>query len=173
MSRFMHMLAGPLCSLAKAGCVKPILPAMMRLELAELRTSHQPLPTLSHIYVILSTVLWEWNDLEGALRYGRQAVDLARRWEQADVLHFAYENLGTVLFATGDVEEAFIVHHQAWQIAHRTSAWFEESTIAQEVEWYLAQDNLEAALQRLRLAQIDIEELTEYPSSNHISDNCL
>ena len=133
------------------------------LELAQLRTSHQPLPTLSHIYVILSTVLWEWNDLEGALRYGRQAVDLARRWEQADALHFAYENLGTVLFATGDVEEAFIVHHQAWQIAHRTSAWFEESTIAQEVEWYLAQDNLEAALQRLRLAQIDIEELNRIP----------
>ena len=62
------------------------------------------------------------------------------------------------MFASGDVEGAFEVLRQAWQVAHRTSTWFEEISIAQEVEWYLAQDNLEAARQRLRLAQVNIEE---------------
>jgi LuxR family maltose regulon positive regulatory protein len=128
------------------------------MQLANSGSTHQPLPTLSHIYSTLSGILWEWNDLDAALRYAREAVALARRWEQADALHFAYTNLGNALFATGDVEGAFDILQQTWQIAHRTSAWFEEITIAQETEWYLAQDNLEAALQHLRLAHIDVDE---------------
>jgi LuxR family maltose regulon positive regulatory protein len=127
------------------------------LQLAGSSSAHQPLPTLSHVYSTLSLILWEWNDLDAALRYAREAVALARRWEQADALHLAYTNLGNALFAAGDLEGAFDILQQAWQIAHRTSAWFEEITIAQEVEWYVAQGNLEAALQRLRLAQFNLD----------------
>jgi LuxR family maltose regulon positive regulatory protein len=128
------------------------------MELANSSNTRQPLPTLSHVYSTLSGILWEWNDLEAALHYAREAVALARRWGQADALHFAYTNLGEALFANGDVEDALNTLQQAWQIAHRTSAWFEEITVCQEIEWYLAQDNLEAALQRLRLAQLNIDE---------------
>jgi ATP/maltotriose-dependent transcriptional regulator MalT len=128
------------------------------MQLAQSSSSHQPLPTLSHVYSSLSFVLCEWNDIEGAIRYGREAVDLARRWEQADALHFALNNLGYALFASGDVEGAFDTLRQSWQVAHRTSAWFEEISIAQEVEWYLAQENLEAALQSLRINQVNIDE---------------
>jgi len=106
----------------------------------------------------MSMVLWEWNDLEGALHYAREAVTLALRWEQADALHFAYTNLGNALFALGDMEGAFEVLHQAWQVAHRTSVWFEEITAAQEIGWHLAQNNQEAALQRLHLARLELEE---------------
>jgi LuxR family maltose regulon positive regulatory protein len=128
------------------------------MQLAQWSSSHQPLPTLSHVYSTLSFVLCEWNDLEGAVRYGRDAVDLARRWEQADALHFALNNLGYALFASGDVDGAFDTLRQSWQVAQRTSTWFEEISIAQEVEWYLAQENLEAALQRLHIVQVDIDE---------------
>jgi LuxR family maltose regulon positive regulatory protein len=103
-------------------------------------------------------VLLEWNDLEGALHYSKQAVDLARRWEQADALHFALDNYGYVLFASGDVGGAFDILRQVWQVAHRTSSWFEQITLSQEIEWYLCMDNLEAALQCLSLAQLDIDE---------------
>jgi LuxR family maltose regulon positive regulatory protein len=128
------------------------------IRLAQSSSSHQPLPTLSHVYTTLGFVLCEWNDLEGALRYSKEAVNLARHWEQADALHFALDNLGYAMFASGDVEEAFDVLHQAWQVARCTSTWFEEITISQEVEWYLAQDNLEAALERIHLVQVDIDE---------------
>jgi len=128
------------------------------MQLAQWSSSHQPLPTLSHVYSTLSFVLCEWNDLEGAIRYGREAVDLARRWEQADALHFALNNLGYALFASGDVDGAFDALRQSWQVAHRTSAWFEEISITQEVEWFLAQEKLEAALQRLHIAQVDVDE---------------
>jgi len=120
-------------------------------------------PTLSHVYTTLSFVLLEWNDLEGALRYSKEAVNLARRWEQADALHFALDQMGSVLFAMGDVEGAFELLHQAWGVAQRTSEWFESITIAREVEWYLAQANLGAALTRLHRAQVDIEASAALP----------
>jgi LuxR family maltose regulon positive regulatory protein len=130
------------------------------IQLAESSNSPLELPTLSHVYSTLSFVYCEWNDLEDALRYAEEAVKLAHHWEQADALHFALDNLGYILFASGDVEGAFDTLHKAWQVAHRTSAWFEEISISQEIEWHLAQDNLEAALERLRLSRIDLDELS-------------
>jgi ATP/maltotriose-dependent transcriptional regulator MalT len=130
------------------------------IHLAHSSSPHQLLPTLSHIYTTLSFILCEWNDLEAAVHYAKEAVDLARRWEQADALHFALDNLGDVLFASGDIEGAFDTLRQAWQVASHTSTWFEQITISQEVEWYLALDNLEAALQRLRMARMDITDPT-------------
>jgi LuxR family maltose regulon positive regulatory protein len=136
------------------------------IRMAQSSNSPQALPTLSHVYSTLSFVLCEWNDLEDAIRYSKEAVYLARKWEQADALHFALDNLGYALFASGDDEGAFDVLHQAWQVAHRTSVWFEEITIYQEVNWYLAMDNLDAALGRLRLAQVDIDEAHTMPFSS-------
>ena len=133
------------------------------IRMAQSSSSPKALPTLSHVYSTLSFVLCEWNDLEGALFYSKEAVNLARKWEQADALHFALDNLGYALFASGDVVGAFNVLHQAWQVARHTSAWFEEITISQEVEWYVAMGNLEAALGRLRLPQVDIAEADRMP----------
>jgi LuxR family maltose regulon positive regulatory protein len=144
---------------AHAACLEAI-------QVAHASKSQQVLPTLSHVYSTLSWVLREWNELDLALHYSKEAVNLAQRWEQADALHFAYDNLGHTLFAIGDINGAFDALHQAWQVARRTSPWFEEITISQEIEWYLAQGNLDAALQRLNKAQIDIDELSrETPKS--------
>jgi LuxR family maltose regulon positive regulatory protein len=116
-------------------------------------------------------IRWEWDDLEGALDHARHAVALARRWGQADALHFAYTHLGNALFAAGEVEAAFDVLQQAWQIAKRTSAWFEDITISQEVEWHLARGDLGAALHRLRLAHIVIDG-TPGPNLSSLSPIC-
>jgi len=139
------------------------------IQMAQSATSHQPLPTLSHVYSTLSFILCEWNDLEAALHYSKEAVDLARRWEQADALHFALDIYGTALFSAGDIEAAFIVHNQAWQVAQRTSSWFEAITISQGVEWYLAQGNLEAAVNQVHLLQVDSEEAGKVPLSSYKS----
>ena len=136
------------------------------IRLARTSSSYLSLPTLSHVYTTLSAVLLEWNDLEGAVHYSKEAVDLARRWEQADALHFALDNYGYALFASGDVEGAFDILRQAWQVAHRTSAWFEQITLSQEIEWYLSMDNLDAALQCLSRAQLDIDEPTRISISS-------
>ncbi len=139
------------------------------IQLAQSAISHQPLPTLSHVYSTLSFILCEWNDLEGALHYANEAVDLARHWEQADALHFALDNLGSALFSAGEIDEAFKIHNQAWQVARRTSTWFEEITIAQGIEWYLAQDNLEAVVAQFHLLHVDSEEAHKIPLSSYKS----
>jgi LuxR family transcriptional regulator, maltose regulon positive regulatory protein len=136
------------------------------IRLAQSSNSPQALPTLSHVYTTLSFVLCEWNDLKGALFYAKEAVNLARKWEQADAIHFALDNLGYALFASGDEQGAFDVHQQAWQVARRTSAWFEEITLYQEIEWFLAKDNLQAALERLRQVQINIDEINNMSISS-------
>ncbi len=135
----------------QAACLEAI-------RLAQTGAARQPLPTLSYIYATLSMVLCEWNDLDGALRYAREAVALARRWEQADAHHFTSTVLVSTLLEMGEVNEAIEICKRAWQIAHCTSRWFEDISIAQEVELHLGQGNAEAAVQRLRLAQIDIDE---------------
>jgi LuxR family maltose regulon positive regulatory protein len=145
------------------------------MQLADSSSTQQPVPTLSHVYSTLSLILWEWDDLEGALRYGREAVSLARRWEQVDALHFAYTNLGNALFSSGDVDDAFNVLRQAWQIARRTSPWFEEITLAQEVEWHLAQGNPEDAFRCLNRAQVNPEKpsTASQPRSSRFSSIAL
>jgi LuxR family maltose regulon positive regulatory protein len=115
----------------------------------------QPQPTLSHVYTTLSAVLLEWSEVESAIRYSQEAVSLARRWGQADALHFALDTLGYALFESGDVDGAFDALQQALQIARRTSPWFEEITIAQEVEWNLILGNLDSAIQRMHSIGID------------------
>jgi len=124
---------------------------------AQSASPRQPLPALSHILSTLSLILCEWNDLDGAVRYGREGVALAKRWQQADAMHFACTVLGDALFASGDTHGAFEVLREAWQIAHRTSTWFEEISIAQEIDWHLTQNDTDIALQRLGLAGIDID----------------
>ena len=136
------------------------------IQIAQSSSSPQALPTLSHVYTTLSFLLCEWNDLEGALYYSKEAVNLARKWEQADAIHFALDNLGNALFASGDEHAAFDVLHQAWQVARHTSAWFEEITLCQEIDWDLTQENLQAALECLRKAKINIDEVHRMPISS-------
>jgi LuxR family maltose regulon positive regulatory protein len=124
-------------------------------------SSQRPIPTLSHVYATLSFVLCEWNALDDAVHYAKEAVNLARQWGQADALHFALDNLAHALFASGDMDEAWLIHNEAWKVARNTSRWFEEITISQEVEWYLALDNLEAALECLRRTQVQLDEVTK------------
>lgn len=133
------------------------------LRLAQSNHTHQRLPTLSYIHATIAMILWQRNELNDSLHHAREAVALALRWEQADALHFAYTILGDALFSTGAMDKAFGVAQQAWQVAHRTSRWFEEITIRQEVEWYLAQNKLDAALQRLHAAQINLEDGAQEP----------
>jgi LuxR family transcriptional regulator, maltose regulon positive regulatory protein len=116
----------------------------------------QPLPTLSHVYSTMSKVLCEWNEVDNAVRYGEEAVLLASRWEQVDALHLAYTYLGEALFARGDIEGAFENLGQAWQVARRTSTWFEAISAAQEVKWYISLGYLDSAAQLLRNTDMDI-----------------
>ena len=141
---------------AHAACLEAI-------RLAQSSSSPQSIPTLSHVYATLSSILLEWNDLEPALRYAKEAVDLAHRWGQADALHFALDNLGYVLFERGDKAAAFEAMHQAWQVAIHTSAWFEQITIYQQIDWSLKLGDRGSALLQLEKIPLDISDPSKIP----------
>lgn len=125
------------------------------IRLAQSSASLQSVPTLSHVYTTLSFLLYEWNDLESALQYSQEAVNLARRWEQVDALHFALSYQAYALLASGAFGEAFIALQQAWQIACKTSLWLRHITISQEIDMHLAQDDLKSAEMHAREAGLD------------------
>ena len=52
---------------AHAACLEAI-------RLSKSSSSYLSLPTLSHVYTTLSAVLLEWNDLDSALHYSKEAV---------------------------------------------------------------------------------------------------
>jgi LuxR family maltose regulon positive regulatory protein len=141
---------------AHAACLEAI-------RLAQKDSPHQAIPTLSNVYTTLSSMLLEWNDLQKALFYAKEAVDLARRWGQVDALHFALDNLGYVLFESGDRDAAFEALHQAWQVATHTSTWFEQITISQQIDWYLKMGDLESALVQLQKIPLEISDPSQIP----------
>jgi LuxR family maltose regulon positive regulatory protein len=124
------------------------------------------LPTLSHVYSTLSYIYCEWDDLESAIQYSKEAVTLAHHWGQADALHFALDNLGYALFAYGDTEGAFDTLRQAWKVAHQTSAWFEQISLCQEVSWYLAFNDLDQAILSLHRSGIELDQPTSVTISS-------
>ncbi len=128
---------------------------METIRLAQSSAALQSLPTLSHVYTTLSFILCEWNKVDRALQYSEMAVDLARRWEQVDALHFALSYQAYALLASGATREAYEVLRQAWQIACKTSAWFRDITISQEIDMHLIQADLAAAQECARQAGLD------------------
>jgi LuxR family maltose regulon positive regulatory protein len=62
----------------------------------------QRLPVAGLACTCLSHVLREWNDLESALRYAREGVELSEQWGWAEILVKGYIALARVLEATGN-----------------------------------------------------------------------
>ncbi len=54
----------------------------------------------------MAELAYEWNDLEGALAYARQSVELGRLWGNSDTLAASYLTLAEVLIAHGSLEDA-------------------------------------------------------------------
>jgi LuxR family maltose regulon positive regulatory protein len=84
----------------------------------------QQLPLKALIYARLSSVAQEWNDLEKALHYAREAVRLCELWGQADISVIAYGSLSNVLAARRDLDEALDMHQVAKQVAGEVSPWY-------------------------------------------------
>jgi LuxR family maltose regulon positive regulatory protein len=74
-------------------------------EAIGLATGHsgRPLPFAGGAVSALAEVAYEWNDLENALAYAQQSVDLSQRWGNRDSLSSGYLTLAQVLLARGDL----------------------------------------------------------------------
>jgi LuxR family maltose regulon positive regulatory protein len=105
----------------------------------------QPLPVTALIYARLSNVLQEWNDLEKALYYAREAVRLSELWGQADISIIAFSRLSSVLEARGDLDGALEALAKARQVASDVSPWYGALMDGWEAALRLTHGDLEAA----------------------------
>ncbi|MBN2389073.1 MAG: hypothetical protein JXR84_00020 [Anaerolineae bacterium] len=105
----------------------------------------RPLPVLGYAYIRLSAVLREWNDLETAMHYAREGLELCEQWGQADVLVYGYSEVAKVLQASGDADGALNTIQKGKWIASSVSPWPGLHVVAEQARLWLAQGNLGAA----------------------------
>jgi LuxR family maltose regulon positive regulatory protein len=147
-----HFAAIALCDLAALHFVR----GQLHKAAAACRDVHQiadrygqrggrPLPVLGYAYARLSAVLREWNDLETAMRYARQGLELCQQWGQADVLVYGYSEVAKVLQTIGDADGALNAIRKGKRIASSVSPWPGLHMAAEQARLWLAQGNLGAA----------------------------
>jgi LuxR family maltose regulon positive regulatory protein len=105
----------------------------------------RPLPVLGYAYVRLSAVRREWNDLETAMRYAREGLELCKQWGQADVLVYSYSEVAKVLQTSGDADGALSAIQKGKRIASSVSPWPGLHVEADQARLWLAQGNVGAA----------------------------
>jgi LuxR family maltose regulon positive regulatory protein len=103
------------------------------------------LPIAASGYSLMSQVLREWNDLDGALRYAREGIELCEQWGWPEGLALGYRRLARALQAIGDADGAHEAIQKARQAASDLSPWFGALMAAHQVRLWLAQGNLTPA----------------------------
>jgi LuxR family maltose regulon positive regulatory protein len=124
---------------------------ILGLVLESSRTS----PLAARVYSGLSKLRHEWNDLQTATYYAREAIRLGELWGSADVLAASHVALARPLQAQGDLNGAHDALQQAEQFARRhdlTPGVVEE---------------MQAQRVRLRLAGGDLASATRWAEQSH------
>ena len=109
------------------------------------RRSGQRLPVVATSYNIMSQVLYEWNDLDGALHQASQGITLSEQWGWPEGLALGYRRQARALQAAGDPDGARQAIQRARQAASGLSPWFGAHMAAHEARLWLAQGNLAKA----------------------------
>jgi LuxR family maltose regulon positive regulatory protein len=109
------------------------------------RRGGQRLPISASGYNIMSEVLREWNDLDGALRRAREGIALSEQWGWQEGLALGYRRRARALQALGDPEGADRAIQKARQAASSLSPWFGAHMAAHQARLWLAQENLAPA----------------------------
>jgi LuxR family maltose regulon positive regulatory protein len=108
-----------------------------------------PLPIAAGALSALAELAYEWNDLEGALTYARQSVELGQRWGNKDTLVSNYLTLAQVLIGHGQrkLDEAREALQEAERVVRDFALGLQLPTRMQaaRAQLWLAQGDLAAA----------------------------
>ena len=124
--------------------------------------SGRPLPVLGYAYARLSAVLREWNELESAMRYARQGLELCEQWGQADVLVYSYSEVAKALQTIGDTDGALKAIRKGKRIASSVSPWPGLHVAAEQAQLWVAQGNLAAASGWLQEGGLGIQDTLSF-----------
>jgi LuxR family maltose regulon positive regulatory protein len=79
----------------------------------------RPAPSAGMAYVGIAGPLYEWNDLDGAMRHAMKGIELSEQGGSVDTIEDGYINLAQVYQAQGDVDKAFEMIQGAERLAQR------------------------------------------------------
>jgi LuxR family maltose regulon positive regulatory protein len=122
------------------------------------RQGGRQLPVTGYIYTLMSEVLCEWNDLETALRYGQEGLELCQRWGQADALTHGYYRLARVLHAAGKTDDALHAVQEARRMARGLGASYVITAGAHEARIRLAQGDVTAAARWVQESGLGVDD---------------
>jgi LuxR family maltose regulon positive regulatory protein len=77
----------------------------LRIAQEHLQQVGRQLPAVTYVYPALSSVLREWNDLQGAVHYARAGIEFSRQWRHAEELEEDRTALAVALHALGGAED--------------------------------------------------------------------
>ena len=130
------------------------------LEDADRAPRPSPLSGLAHVG--LANVLYEWNDLEGAICHLDQGIGLGRQWANWETLLPGYLGLAHVRAARSDIPGALAVYDELFALSHRLRApWGLPIAQADRARIFLRSGNLDKAFEWARICDLNPEgELT-------------
>jgi LuxR family maltose regulon positive regulatory protein len=111
---------------------------------------------------IMSQVLCEWNDLNGALRQAREGVELSGQWGWPEGLALGYWRLARALQARGDADGALEAFQKARRAASDLSPWFGALMAAHQARMWLVQGNLAPASRWAQESGLRAEDELDY-----------
>jgi LuxR family maltose regulon positive regulatory protein len=113
----------------------------------------------------LASLEYEWNDLDAAEAYARQAADLGARWGNPDTLANTHLLQSRIRRARGDTDGALESLRQAEELARGpgVTPWSALRIDAFRVRMWLAQGQLGAAEQWARQNALDAGDEISYP----------
>jgi LuxR family maltose regulon positive regulatory protein len=133
------------------------------------RRGGRRLPIAASAYNLMSEVLREWNDLDGALRHAREGVDLSEQWGWQEGLALGYRRLARALQAIGDADGAGEAIQKAKQAAMGLSPWFGAHMVAHQARLWFAQGNLTSASHWAQESELGADDKPDYQSMDEYS----
>ena len=103
------------------------------------------MPVAATAHNVMSEVLREWNELDGALRRAREGIELSEQWGWPEGLALGYRRQARTRQALGDSEGAHRAIQKARQAASSLSPWFGAHMAAHQARLWLVQGNLAPA----------------------------
>jgi LuxR family maltose regulon positive regulatory protein len=118
----------------------------------------RPSPLSGQAHVGLANVLYEWNDLDGAIHHLDQGIGLGRQWANWETLLPGYLGLAHVRAARREVAGALAVYDELFALSHRLRApWGLPVAQADRARIFLRSGNLDKASEWARICDLDPE----------------
>ncbi|MBN2258080.1 MAG: hypothetical protein JW704_09675 [Anaerolineaceae bacterium] len=122
-----------------------------------------------YTYAGLANILCEWNELDTALEYAAQSVELCKVIGQAEILMTAYTSLARVQLARREFDASLTTLEEARRVASDISAWSLDTILILQARVWLAKGDLEPAILWSQNGGYSVEE----PASFHREQGLL